>query len=111
MARQGTPRRRYHGDGPAAGRLTGGRISPKELRQLAVDCMLDAGCCEEPDLCPHAENRMTPLEFVDWVLARLGPAPWPPPGGLLTEAGRARIVAAQARRRRREGRRLEQSAA
>lgn len=36
------------------------------LLTASRDCMTDA-CDDEPDDCSHAVNRMTPLEFAEWV--------------------------------------------
>ena len=37
-----------------------------DLVSAARSCMTAADDCP-PELCPHAVNRMTPLEFAEWV--------------------------------------------
>jgi hypothetical protein len=37
-----------------------------DLRKAARRCMTEADDCD-PELCQHPVNRMTPIEFCDWV--------------------------------------------
>ena len=37
-----------------------------DLFAAARDCMAEGDDCD-PELCPHPEQRMTPLEFAQWV--------------------------------------------
>jgi hypothetical protein len=37
-----------------------------DLRRAARACMADTDDCD-PDLCGHPSQRITPMEFVDWL--------------------------------------------
>lgn len=41
------------------------------LRDAAEACMADAGDGCPPETCRHDANRMTPLEFAEWVELQL----------------------------------------
>lgn len=41
-----------------------------DLRKAAIDSMREIDDCP-PEICPHAENRLTPIEFFNWVEATI----------------------------------------